>query len=57
MRAAAIPPIAIIAIGAYLMIAATLAFSPTLIAIGVLAIAVTSAIAIVSVNPRASLSR
>lgn len=57
MRAAAILSIAIIAIGAYLMIAAALALSLTWIAFGVLAIAVTSAIAIVSAGPRSALSR
>lgn len=57
MRAAAILSIAIIAIGAYLMIAAALALSLTWIALGVLAIAVTSAIAIVSAGPRSALSR
>ncbi len=57
MRAAAILSAAIIAIGAYLMIAAALAFSTTLIALGVLAIAVTSAISIVNAEPRSDLSR
>lgn len=57
MRAAAYLPVAIIAIGAYLMIAATFVFSPAWIALGVLAIAVTTAIAIVNANPRSSLSR
>lgn len=57
MRAAALLSVAIIAIGAYLMIAAALALSPTWIVLGVLAIAVTSAISIVSVKPPASVSR
>jgi hypothetical protein len=57
MRAAAIPPLAIIAIGAYLMIAASLALSPTWTAIGTLAIAVTAAIAIVSAQSRSAPSR
>ncbi len=58
MRAAAYLPVAIIAIGAYLMIAATFVFSPAWIAVGVLAIAVTTAVAIVNVNSeRPSLSR
>jgi len=48
MRAAAFLPVAVIAIGAYLMIAATFAFSPTWIALGVLGIAVATAVAIVS---------
>lgn len=57
MRAAALFSVAIIAIGAYLMIAAALALSPTWIAAGALAIAVTAAIAIVSAEPRSALSR
>ncbi len=57
MRAAALLSVAIIAIGAYLMIAAALALSVTWIALGVLAIAVTSAIAIVSAEPRSATSR
>lgn len=57
MQAAALLSVAIIAIGAYLMIAAALAFSPTWIALGVLAIAVTSAIAIVSAEPPSAPSR
>ena len=57
MRAAAYLPVAIIAIGAYLMIAATFALSPAWIALGVLAIAVTTAVAIVSVAPPSALSR
>ena len=57
MRAAAYLPVAIIAIGAYLMIAATFALPPTWIALGVLSIAVTTAIAMVSVTPRSAPSR
>jgi len=57
MRAAALLSVAIIAIGAYLMIAAALALSPTWIVLGMLAIAVTSAIAIVSAEPRSAPSR
>ena len=57
MRAAALLSVAIIAIGAYLMIAAALALSPTWIALGVLAIAVTSAIAIVGAESRSAMSR
>ncbi len=52
MRAAAYLPVAIIAIGAYLMIAATFVFSPAWIAIGVLGIAVLAAIALVSGGQR-----
>ena len=47
MRAAAFTSVAVIAIGAYLMIASTLAFTPTWIALGILAIAVTAAVALV----------
>ena len=57
MRAAAFLPAAIIAIGAYLMIAASFLFSPAWIALGVLAISVTAAIALVRVEPRSALSR
>ena len=57
MRTAALASAAIIAIGAYLMVAASLALSLTWIALGVLAIAVTSAIAIVSAEPRSVPSR
>ena len=57
MRAAAYLSVAIFAIGAYLMIAATFLFSPTWIAIGMLATAATAAIGIVGVNPRTSVSR
>ena len=56
MRAAAILSVATIAIGAYLMIAATLGLSRTWIAVGMLAIAVTCAIAIVSAESRSALS-
>lgn len=47
MRAAAFTSVAVIAIGAYLMIASTLALTPTWIALGTLAIAVTAAVALV----------
>jgi hypothetical protein len=57
MRAAALFSVAIIAIGAYLMIAAALAFSPTWIALGMLAIAVAAAGAIVSAQSRSAPSR
>ena len=57
MRAAAFLAVAVITIGAYLMIAASLLFPPAWIALGVLAIAVTTAIAIVRLEPRAALSR
>jgi hypothetical protein len=48
MRAAAHLAVSIIAIGAYLMIAATFVFSPTWIALGVLAVAAATAVALVS---------
>jgi len=51
MRTAALASAAVIAIGAYLMIAASLALSPSLIALGVLGIAVTTAIVVVA-EPR-----
>jgi len=57
MRAAAFMSIAIIAIGVYLLIAATVALSPTWIAIGVLAIAFTTAVAIVRAEPDSITSR
>jgi hypothetical protein len=57
MRAAAFTSIAIIAIGAYLMIAASAALSPTWIVIGVLVIALTTAVAIVGTEPRSAASR
>ncbi len=57
MRAAAYLAAAITAIGAYLMIAATFALSPTWIVLGVLGIAVTTAVAMVSVAPPSALSR
>ena len=57
MRAAALLSGAIIAIGAFLMIAAAFALSMTWIAVGILAITVTSAIAIVTADPRSPLSR
>jgi hypothetical protein len=46
MRTAALASAAVIAIGAYLMIAASFALSPSLIALGMLGIAVTTAVAI-----------
>lgn len=57
MRAAAFTSIAIIAIGAYLMIAASIALTPTWIGLGVLAIALTTAVAIVGTQPRSAASR
>ena len=57
MRAAALLSVATIAIGAYLMIAATFALSPMWIALGVLGIAVSTAVAIVSAEQRAATSR
>ena len=57
MRAAALLSVAIIAIGAYLMIAATFALSPMWIALGVLGIAVSTAVTIVSAEQRAATSR
>ena len=57
MRAAAFLSAAIIAIGAYLMIAASLNLTTTVIAFGVLAIATTTAIAIVGAQPRSTLTR
>jgi hypothetical protein len=57
MRAAALLSVAIIAIGAYLMIAATFALSPMWIILGVLGIAVSTAVAIVSAEQRAATSR
>lgn len=57
MRAAALVSAAIIAIGAYLMIAASISVSPTWIALGVLVIAVTTAIAIaVAIEPETARS-
>lgn len=56
MRAAAFTSAAIIAIGAYLMIASAVALAPTWIALGVLAIAVTMAVALVSAEGRAATS-
>ena len=56
MRTAALASAAIIAIGAYLMIAASIALSPGLIALGVVSIAVTTAIAI-AMQPRTAPSR
>jgi hypothetical protein len=56
MRAAAFTSIAIIAIGAYLMIASAAALGATWMALGVLAIAVTAAVALVSAEQRAATS-
>ena len=56
MRAAALLSIAIIAIGAYLMIAATFALSSIWIVFGVLGIAVSAAVGIVSAEGRAATS-
>jgi hypothetical protein len=57
MRAAAFTSAAVIAIGAYLMIASTLAFTPTWIALGMLAIAVTVAITLVATDPHSAVSQ
>ena len=57
MRAAALLSAAIIAIGAYLMIAASLNLAATAIAFGVLGIALTTAIAIVGIEPRSATPR
>jgi hypothetical protein len=57
MRAAAFTSAAVIAIGAYLMIASLLAFTPTWIALGMLAIAATVAMALVGTEQRAPASR
>ena len=57
MRSAAFLSAAILAIGAYLMIAASLAISPSWIAVGVLAIAGSMAAALVGVEQRAAQSR
>jgi len=57
MRAAAFTSVAVIAIGAYLMIASALTFTPTWIALGTLAIAVSFASALVGVEGRAVPSR
>ena len=51
MRAAAFIAAAIIVLGVYLAIAATLAFSPSWIALGMLAIAATVAVALVVDSP------
>ena len=56
MRAAAFLSAAIIAIGLYLMIASALALGPTWMAFGVLGIAVTMAVALVSAEQRAATS-
>lgn len=57
MRAAAFTSVTVIAIGAYLMIASTLAFTPTWLAIGTIAIALSFAAALVGVEQRAAQSR
>jgi hypothetical protein len=57
MRAAAFTSAAIIAIGAYLMIAAAVALGPTWIVVGTLAIALAMAIAIVGPAQRTSAPR
>jgi len=57
MRAAAFTSAAVIAIGAYLMIASFLAFTPTWIALGMLAIAVTAAVALVGTDPQSAVSQ
>lgn len=57
MRSAAITSAAVVAIGAYLMIAATLALGPTWIVAGALAIAVSFAAALVGVEQRAAQAR
>ena len=56
MRTAALASAAIIAIGAYLMIAASLALSPSVIALGVVLIAVTAAVVVVA-EPQTEPSR
>jgi hypothetical protein len=48
MRAAAVVSAAIVAVGAYLAIAATLSISPSWIALGILAIATVSAMAVMA---------
>jgi hypothetical protein len=57
MRAAALTSAAVIAIGTYLMIASFLAFTPTWIALGTLAIAVAVAVTLVGTEGRAVPSR
>ena len=57
MRAAFLTSAAIIAMGAYLMIASTLALSTGAIAVGVLVIAVTTAITLVTTDKGSALSR
>ena len=57
MRSAAFLSAAIVVIGAYLMIAASLALSPAVIALGVLAIAGSMAVALVGVEHRAAQAR
>jgi hypothetical protein len=57
MRSAAFLSAAVIAIGAYLMIAASFALSPAWIAIGVLAIAGSMAVALVGAEQHSARSR
>jgi hypothetical protein len=57
MRSAAFLSVAVVAIGAYLMLAASLALPPALIAFGVLAIAGSMAAALVGVEQRAAQQR
>jgi hypothetical protein len=52
MRAAAFFAAALVASGLYLAVAAALAFSPTLIGIGILVIAAVAAVAVVATEPR-----
>jgi len=57
MRPAFLTSAAIIAMGAYLMIASTFALSTGAIVVGVLAIAVTTAITLVTTDKGSALSR
>ncbi|MGH2418420.1 MAG: hypothetical protein ACRDFY_08810 [Candidatus Limnocylindria bacterium] len=57
MRSAAFLSAAIVAIGAYLMVAASLAISPAWVAVGVVAIAGSMSVALVAVEQRAAGSR
>ena len=57
MRAAAFTSVAVIVIGAFLLIASTLAFPPTWIALGMLAIALSVAVTLVGTDGRAVPSR
>lgn len=56
MRTAAFTSAAVIAIGAYLLIASAVGIGPTWIGLGALAIAVTTAIALVSAEQQATAS-